>query len=106
MLRRQFVRERGLRKSGAEACLGRANEGLFMTPVTKSRRSSAAFTLVELLVVIGIIAVLIAVLLPALRKATMAARSVQCLSNIRQISTASVMWANDHSGYMPAGASF
>ena len=77
-----------------------------MTPVTKSRRSFSAFTLVELLVVIGIIAVLIAVLLPALRKATMAARSVHCLSNIRQISTAAVMWANDHNGYMPAGGGF
>ena len=72
-----------------------------MTRVPKSRRSHDAFTLVELLVVIGIIAVLIGVLLPALRKATMAARSVQCLSNIRQISTAAVMWSNDHASYMP-----
>ena len=77
-----------------------------MTSVTKSRRSHVAFTLVELLVVIGIIALLISVLLPALRKATMAARSVQCLSNLRQISTASIMWANDHNGFMPAGAGF
>src|SRR5947207_9363067 len=77
-----------------------------MTPVTKSRRSHVAFTLVELLVVIGIIAVLIGVLLPALRKATMAARSVQCLSNIRQISTAAVMWSNDHASYMPSGGGF
>jgi prepilin-type N-terminal cleavage/methylation domain-containing protein/prepilin-type processing-associated H-X9-DG protein len=76
-----------------------------MTRVAKSRRSRA-FTLVELLVVIGIIAVLIGVLLPALRKASMAARAVNCLSNIRQISTASVMWANDHNGYMPAGGGF
>jgi prepilin-type N-terminal cleavage/methylation domain-containing protein/prepilin-type processing-associated H-X9-DG protein len=44
-----------------------------------------AFTLIELLVVIGIIAVLIAVLLPALRKAREAARSVACLSNLRQV---------------------
>ena len=47
------------------------------------------------------------VLDPSNRSANkMAARSVQCLSNIRQISTASIMWANDHNGYMPAGAGF
>src|SRR5438105_4726172 len=60
------------------------------------RREKRGFTLVELLVVIGIIAVLIGVLLPALRRAQMAARSVNCLSNIRQLSNATVMWANDH----------
>jgi prepilin-type N-terminal cleavage/methylation domain-containing protein/prepilin-type processing-associated H-X9-DG protein len=62
------------------------------------------FTLVELLVVIGIIAVLISVLLPALRRARDAAQRVQCLSNMRQISNAMISFANDHHGSMPSAA--
>ena len=62
---------------------------------------SRGFTLVELLVVIGIIAVLISVLLPALRKAREQANAVVCQSNQRQLMMAFLMFANDHQQHFP-----
>lgn len=64
-------------------------------------RKKNGFTLVELLVVIGIIALLISVLLPALSKARAQANVVWCLSNLRQIGTGMSMYAQANKGRLP-----
>jgi len=65
------------------------------------RAGSRAFTLVELLVVIGIIALLIAILFPALRRAKESANAAQCSSNLRQLMMGFLMFANEHKGHLP-----
>ena len=65
-----------------------------------------AFTLVELLVVIGIIATLIAILLPALSRAQSAAKGIACQSNMRQLALAVTMYANENYGWYPPNDSY
>ena len=65
------------------------------------RPDRIGFTLIELLVVISIVALLIGLLLPALKKAKESARRAHCLSNLRQISNGLHVYANDSDGHFP-----
>jgi LacI family transcriptional regulator len=60
-----------------------------------------AFTLIELLVVVAIIAILAALLSPALRNARESAKSLACVNNLRQLALAANLYANDHDDYFP-----
>lgn len=70
-------------------------------PSGQAELARRGFTLVELLVVIGIIAVLISILLPALSRARRAASDVACQSQLRQLATAGLQYANDWSQVVP-----
>jgi len=68
------------------------------------RHQRSGFTLIELLVVIAIIALLMAILMPALRKAKEQGRDVVCKSNLRQVGIGANLYAEDNDLYIPRGA--
>src|SRR3954451_14764932 len=75
------------------------------TPAGSRRVWRGGFTLVELLVVIGIIALLVSILLPTLNKARESARRTKCLANLRSIGQLVNIYANQNKGVMPIGFS-
>jgi prepilin-type N-terminal cleavage/methylation domain-containing protein len=72
-----------------------------MKPNVLSPCAGRGFTLIELLVVIAIIAVLAALLLPALSRAKQQGQKIECMNNLRQLQLAWQLYADDHDGWLP-----
>ena len=69
--------------------------------MSRYRRNRSAFSLVELLVVIGIIGILVAILLPAVMRARRAGKTTQCMNNLRELGHYMIMYAQSNNDYFP-----
>src|SRR5688572_32039938 len=94
-----FVGSRKSYTRGEQAATARrTNKMACIVPIQRPDRRVNGFTLVELLVVVGIIAVLVGILMPALSSAREQARRTQCASNLRQFAHGSILMANQAKG--------
>ena len=82
------------------------NTSSFTIQGSPLRQKNGNFTLIELLIVVAIIAILAGMLLPALNSAREKARSISCLSKIKQVNLEMNMYADSHDDYLPARGSW
>jgi type II secretory pathway pseudopilin PulG len=72
-----------------------------LLPRTSLQSRATAFTLVELLVVIGVVALLLSLLLPALARARSVSRAITCASQLREMGNGMILYSHDYNGWIP-----